>query len=454
MNRTRIFFSLVSIQCLTISISLLILTASALAVSGEQVIYRFQGGTDGYAPGAALLVYQGNLYGTTVEGGTVESCGGQTYINGCGTVFELTQANGAWTETVLYRFQGGNDGYAPGAALVADKEGNLYSTTSGGGTLNNGTIFELVRPAVPGGEWTHAVLYNFKGVPTENGLGDGSTPGGIVFDANGNLYGTTVWGGSCSGSQGLSYCYGSVFKLAPPSAPGAAWSESVIHRFGASGNSNPHGAVVLDADGNLYGTAYIGGTYGFGGVFEVSPPSGSGSAWKATALYDFNSTDGGAPNDSLIFDSAGNLYGTTLIGGTYNTGVAFELSPPTIAGAPWTETVLYNFGASGDGNSPLGNVILNSCGDLFGTTWEGGKDGQGTVFELAFPSSPGGEWTETIVHNFGVGSDGQQPRSGLVWGPNGALYGTASEGGSTTVSDNCMLDGYAWTCGAVYGVAP
>jgi uncharacterized repeat protein (TIGR03803 family) len=352
---------------------------------------------------------------------------------------------------VLYRFTGDSDGYAPNAPLVADKDGNLYGTTSGGGYQNNGTIFELKRPSSRGASWIHRVLYAFKGVPTGRGDGDGALPGPVVLDSAGNLYGTTDGGGFCTKFQGLVNCYGSAFELAAPSEPGGAWTESILYRFGTTGDSGPHGGVIFDGNGNLYATAYLGGAFGFGGVFALTPPSAPGSRWTEQTLFDFNSTDGGAPNDSLVFDGAGNLYGTALIGGASNAGVVFELTPPASAGDPWTETVLYSFQSSNDGNSPRANVIFDKSGNLFSTAWMGGDFRQGTAFELT--SSNGGEWTEKTLHNFGSGVDGQEPAGGLIWGHDGALYGTTMQGGSKPTAQ-CMLDHYAWSCGVVFRIEP
>lgn len=454
MNRTLNVFSLfVSKRSLAISISLIVLVGSAVAGSNEQVIYRFQGGSDGYNPSGDLLADSaGNLYGTTVEGGTGGSlCYNQ---NGCGTVFQLTppaHSGDPWVETVLYRFTGGSDGYYPTSALVADKNGNLYGTTADGGSRDNGTIYELRRPTSPGGAWTHRVLYAFQGVPGGRGDGDGSQPDGVVFGAAGNLYGATLWGGFCTKFDGMVNCSGSVFELAAPSEPGGAWTESVLYRFGALGDSNPHSGVIFDKNGNLYGTTYDGGAFA-GGVFELTPPSAPGSAWTETTIVDFNSIDGGAPNDSLVFDSAGNLYGTTLIGGAANMGAVIELTPPASPGGSWTETVLYSFQSSGDGNSPLANVIFDKSGNLYSTAWMGGDFNRGTVFQLTPPSN-GGEWTETTLHNFDSGvDDGQEPEGGLIWS-HGALYGTTTQGGSKP-SDQCMLDNYAWSCGVVFRIEP
>lgn len=458
MRRTALVFSpLVFAHSTSIFMLLFVFAATSTARAQEEVLYRFQGGTDGYFPSSTLLKDDaGNLYGTTVEGGSPGHC----ELVGCGTVFELTaptKAGDPWTETMLYRFKGDSDGEAPGAALVADSQGNLYSTTAAGGEHNQGTVFELQRPASPGEAWRHFVLYSFAGVPSGSGDGDGALPSGVVFDAAGNLYGTTDGGGFCNTSDGITNCFGSVFRLAPPSQPGAPWTETILHRFGPVGLNGPHASLILDGRGNLYGTTYVSGTSPYiGGVFRLSPPSAGESDWKLNTLFAFNLTDGGAPNGSLIFDHAGNLYGTTLIGGTSGYGIAFELSPPASGAGAWTETVLHDFLTNGDGNSPLANLIFDKQGNLYGTDWWGGEFGEynaGTVFQLTAPSSPGEEWTETTLHNFGSGDDGSEPRGGLIYGLDGALYGTASQGGGPKTS-NCILDGYAWTCGIVFAVKP
>lgn len=447
MTPTRNFFVPLSCRFLAISVFFTILIGSALGSSKEEVIYRFQGGLDGYDPQGALLVDKaGNLYGSTISGG-IRSC---SRNNGCGTVFQLVppaQSGGTWSKATLYRFLGGSDGYAPVAALIADQNGNLYGTTAEGGAHNFGTIFQLQPPSAPGGPWTHNVLYSFSGNPRGKGDGDGANPSGVVLDAVGNLYGTTNGGGFCqTPNEGGPICYGTVFKLAPPASQGAAWTESVLHRFAVNGDSNPHGGVILDKTGNLYGTAYLSSTYGFGGVFELIAPSAPDGGWTEVTLYDFKGSsagDAGTPNGSLLFDSAGCLYGTTLEGGGANMGAVFQLTPSTPG--EWTESVLYSFQASGDGNGPLANLIMDKSGNLFGTTWEGGSypDEGGIVFELNPPASSSANWTENILHIFGTGADGKQPDAGLVYGPDGAFYSTATTGGSTKDSSKCQLDGYA-----------
>jgi hypothetical protein len=285
---------------------------------------------------------------------------------------------GAWASgprtAVLYKFTGGPDGRSPGGQLIADHLGNLYGTTELGGTDDNGVVFELSPPAVKGGKWTETVLYRFKGGR------DGIAPNpGLVFDRAGNLYGTTFDGGNCR------YSCGVIFQLAPPLTPGGSWTETVLHAFG--GADHP---------------------------------------------------DGGAPTGSLVLDNAGNLYGTTELGGDVictngpgPCGVVFRLSPPQSQGDPWTETVLYNFKGIPDGQFPFGYLAINKRGNLFGTTTEGGTgactDGEGLTIGcgMAFELSSGknGTWTETVLYNFQASDSGSA--LDLLLAAEGASYAPA-----------------------------
>ena len=318
---------------------------STWAQTHEQVLHSFGNGMDGQFPYAGLIFdTSGNLYGTTNFGGTY------TF----GTVFELTPiAGGGWTEKVLYSFGNGTDGAYPEAGLIFDAVGNLYGTTYGGGTYGTGTVFELTPTG--GGSWTEKVLHNFN----DNGT-DGFYPyAGLIFDAAGNLYGTT--------SQGGTYGDGTVFELTP--AAGGVWTEKVLYSFNANGTDGtaPQAGLIFDAAGNLYGTTNQGGTYLSGTVFELTPAGGG--VWTETVLHNFNDngTDGAYPYAGLIFDGAGNLYGTTDGGGTYFGGTVFELTPA--AGGSWTEKVLHNFNPnSTDGYEPYAGLIFDAAGNLYGTT--------------------------------------------------------------------------------------
>lgn len=324
-------------------------------------------GGDGYFPAAGLIVdAAGNLYGTTLDGGT----------HHYGTVFELTpHANGKWTEKILHSFSNdGTDGKYPWAGLVLDAAGNLYGTTFEGGTFTIcvggcGTVFEL-SPA-ENGRWTENILLNFG-----SGYTTTYTPdfGPLIIDAAGNLYGTSGGGGT--------YGLGTAFELSP--SAGGAWTETTLHDFGGPGDGViPQGGLALDATGNLYGTTNEGGAYGDGTAFQLTP-AGAG-IWTETIMHSFEQTSGGGdgtlPRANLIVDSAGNVYGTAG-GGANIVGTVFELSPGI--GGSWTETILHNFQDNGtDGFTPGASLIFDSSGNLYGTTYYGGAKNGGTVFEIA-----------------------------------------------------------------------
>ncbi len=252
-----------------------------------------------------------------------------------------------------------------------------------------------------------------------NGRGGYLPDSRLILDAAGNLYGTAREGGFFGG--------GTVFELTPKT--GGGWISKTLHNFSGSGTdgNTPIASLVFDAAGNLYGTTLVGGVNGWGTVFELSPTTGG--AWTETVLHSFgadNSSDGQNPDSALLLHASGSnaasLYGTTEQGGTNNLGTVFQLSPSADGG--WTETVLHSFGSGTDGQLPSGGVIADSAGNLYGTTGEGGTYGDGTVFKL----TPAGE--ETVLHSFKPGNhDGVQPFGGLVMDPAGNLYGTTTGGG-------------------------
>ena len=260
------------------------------------------------------------------------------------------------------------------------------------------------------------VLYSFS----NNGT-NGFTPySSLVFDGSGNLYGTTAVGGE--------YGCGTVFELSPT---GTGWTETVIYSFQNNSKDGcmPYAGLIFDGAGNLYGTTYAGGGGGNGTVFEVSP-AGNGQ-WKEELLTAFAGSRGAYPIGGLTFDPAGNLYGTTVSGGngscTGGCGTVFQLTPA--AKGRWNETVLHTFaGAGEDGAWPYSAVIFDASGNLYGTTFAGGRHSSGTVFEL----TPGGNsrWSETVLYSFNNnGKDAMAPAAGLVFDGSGNLYGTASSGG-------------------------
>lgn len=315
------------------------------------------------------------------------------------TILALSAFTRAQTFSLLYQFKSGPGGANPYAGVIRDSSGNLYGTTYLDGAFAGGTVFKLT----PAGKET--ALYSFTGIG-----GDGAFPyyGSLVRDSAGNLYGTTFQGGIRDQFCGLG-C-GTVFKV------DSTGKETVLYSFTGTGGdgSLPFGGVVRDSSGNLYGMTWIGGRNGNGMVYSVAPDG------KETILYSFSGTpDGSDPYAGLIRDSAGNLYGTTPSGGSSYYGTVFELTPSG------TETILYNFTGGADGGFPESGVIRDSAGNLYGTTEIGGASGLGTVFKV----TAGG--TETVLYSFGGGTDGQNPAYGsLVRDKAGNLYGTTPSGGA------------------------
>jgi uncharacterized repeat protein (TIGR03803 family) len=401
------------IAVLAIFAASLFMTSTPAVAQAERVLYSFNNnGTDGYQPGGGLISdAAGNLYGTTFWGGTF----------GSGTVYELSHTQGGWRERVLHNFGSGKDGQVPEAGLILDAVGNLYGTTFAGGIYGYGTVFELTA----GGAWREKLLHSF------NNVGDGYNPeASLIFDAAGNIYGTTLSGGgsgSCMGGCGT------VFELT--SATGGGWKEQILHAFTGNGTDGaaPLAGLVFDSLGNLYGTTGSGGAYQSefdtgGTAFELTPAAGG--KWKETILHSFgNGLDGNGPVAGLIFDAAGNLYGTTnASGGVDNDGTVFKLSRSD--GGGWKETILHNFKLNGtDGDQPLGSVIFDAAGNLYGTTGIGGTYlYDGTVFELS-PSNTG-RWREAILHSFGNGTDGNFPTGNMIFDASGNLLGTTATGGA------------------------
>jgi uncharacterized repeat protein (TIGR03803 family) len=409
------------------------LSSSSRMHATETVIHSFTG-PDGAQPTAGLTPDgSGNYFGTTLGGGSTLRYG---------TVFELSPASGGgWTQTVLYNFTNGADGGQPAAGLVRDSSGNLYGTTSGGGGCTFGSgcgvVFKLSQS---GGVWTETVLYTFTGGA------DGGTPNGVILDASGNLFGTT--GGGGSGGNGV------VFELSPNS--NGTWTETVIHTFtgGTNGGRSPNGSLVFDSVGRLYGTTTFSGNGGGGLVFRLTP-NGTGG-WTAGFLHNFSGRqDGAVPNGGLVLDAAGHVYGTAQAGGNlticnrFGCGVVFRLSRK--AGGGWTETVIHTFSRGTDGGVPLAGLIMDSSGNLYGTTSVGGdpsvcggQGGCGVVFKLS-PGSTG--YTETVMYTFSGSTDGEFPGSPLFRDSSGNLFGTTFDGG--TLSD-CSGVG----CGVVFEVTP
>lgn len=371
-----------------------VLGMAAGAIQGVEaqtfsVVHSFAGASDGANPLNGLVADgSGNLYGTTSAGGTSYN----------GVVFKIDESG---VETVLHNFNGAPDGENPQGFLVGDKAGNLYGTTVGGGASGTGTVFRVT------GAGHETVLYSFTG------SSDGSAPeAGLVRDTAGNLYGTTPAGGA-NGN-------GTVFKLSRPTQPGAPWTEEVLYSFGTGADgATPVGGVIFDAAGNLYGTTSAGGTAGDGTIFQLTP---SESGWTENILHDFqNGDDGAVPYAGLISDKAGNFYGAATEGGTGGGGTVFELTP---ANGGWTFTPLYSIPGWGISGA-FRHVMMGPSGDLYGTSHCDGTYSAGTVYKLT-PAS--GSWEYTSLYVFTGGTDGLYSYSHLVVS-GGSFYGTTADGG-------------------------
>jgi uncharacterized repeat protein (TIGR03803 family) len=315
------------------------------------------------------------------------------------------------TETVLYSFAGSTaDGDLPYSGLIQGSDGNFYGTTFGGGKDYCGTVYKITPSGI------ETVLYSF-GVSSSK---DGCEPAGGLFQGgNGTFYGTTSFGGASGALQGG----GTAFTLT------SSGIESAWYSFtGGAGKSVdgqlPMSSLIQGSDGNFYGTAANGGTTGFGTVFKLTPTGAE------TVFYTFDSGAGGdgeLPMGSLIQASDGNFYGTTVDGGAYGAGTVFQLTPSG------TETVIYSFGNTGDGQNPRAGLIQASDGNFYGTTVNGGASGLGTVFQV----TPSG--AETMLYSFAGGSDGAYPVAALTQGSDGNLYGTTLSGGASSMGTIFMI---------------
>ncbi|MEN9390749.1 MAG: hypothetical protein RL017_46 [Pseudomonadota bacterium] len=355
----------------------------------EKVLYNLQGGSGGaYIYSGLISATDGNFYGTTDSGGEY----------GFGTIFNLTPHG---KQQVLYSFKGANDGMNPDASLVQGADGDLYGTTTGGGSSSFcdggcGTVFKIT----PQGAKT--ILYNFQGGS------DGTVPdAGLIQGQDGNFYGATTTGGDVNCNDGLG-C-GTIFKITPQG------QETVLYSFHwKTDGAFPLSTLIYGNDGNLYGTTEWGGNKNLGNVFKITTQG------QETVLYSFQiGGDGSNPEGSLVQDSDGNLYGTTVTGGDSGNGVVFKITPQG------QETILHKFEQNQtDGVSPRSGLIQGMDGAFYGTTFGGGKDNSGVVFKI----TPQGQ--ETILHTFKENQiDVQYPHAALTQDSKGNLYGTSFGGG-------------------------
>jgi uncharacterized repeat protein (TIGR03803 family) len=389
-----------------LAVTLFVTDASAGTI---KVLHEFTI-NEGYQPNGLTFDAAGNLYGTTTYGGGSDMC--ITGVSsGCGTVFELIPTgDGRWEKKTLFVFNGWSTGDWPAAPVTFDSAGNLYGTFEI--QAGTGGVFELSPTAK--GPWRETLVC---GLDYE----EGNMPKApVVFDAAGNIYSTAFNGG-----EGPSN--GSVFEMTPTGT--GACAETTLQIFYGDTGSFLYDSVIFDARGNLYGTAYQNSDiFSLGTVFELTPnPNGT---WTETTLYTFNTLqdDAGGANPfdqrGLIFDSAGNLYGTTQNGGHFGMGTVFELSPT--ANGSWKRKVLHHFHGP-DGSGPTAGVIFDAAGNLYGETFSGGPDNDGVVFELK--PIGGGNWSEALLKSFN-GHDGIGPWQGLIVDAAGNLYGTTQAGGT------------------------
>jgi uncharacterized repeat protein (TIGR03803 family) len=377
----------------------------ARATSTTTVIYSFAGDEDGEYPSTDLVMDKaGNFYGTSVQGGDF----------GGGTVFQLSRSGNTWVHTVLYSFMAGADGGQPYGGVTLDPEGNLYGTGvvggSGGTCVEDGcgVVYKLTNN---GGTWTESVIHDFTG--GDDGYGPGSP---VTLDKKGAIYGMTPTGGA--------YGLGVIYQLKLDR--NGQWRLDVIHAFtgGNDGGSGSAGRLLLDGHGNVYGVATVGGAHGSGTAFKLTR---SHNKWRFRTLYAFKGMpDAGFPYGGLTFDGSGNLYGTTYYDGANDLGSVYELSYDN---GVWTESVLYSFVGGSDGSNSISSLVFDDAGNLYGTTSEGGAPGCscGTVFKL---SNSDGKWTETVAYAFTGVPDGAFAYNGLVSDEAGNFYGTTVHGGA------------------------
>jgi uncharacterized repeat protein (TIGR03803 family) len=341
-------------------------------------------------------------------------------------------AQAAAEKTVIHSFNGAN-GSSPYAGLIQGTDGALYGTTASGGSSGNGTVFRLTPPATEGGAWVETILYSFTGTN-----GDGSDPTApVIFGHTGELYGTTQMGGRAG--------VGTVFALKPPQTGGGSWEERVLYSFtGAGGDGVYPNSLIEGFQGELYGTTVYGGNGGLGTIFELEAPATGGEPWTETVLFSGTSSANFISN--LVLGHRGELYGLSFYGGAY-AGTFFSLMPPSTPTGSWEFKLLYSFGAFRyDAVYPI-NLIRSPRANFFGVSEPGGTENVGTVFELIAPESPGGVWTENVLHSFSFNtSDGAYP-VGVANGPNGELFGLTANGGGGVCGEN-------FGCGTVFSLVP
>lgn len=382
------------------------------------VLYSFGFPPDGTDPMSGVVMdAQGSLYGTASVGG----------VSNNGLVYELSPPavpGALWNETILRRFSG-PDGSIPECRLVLSSDGSLFGTTLNGGVFNAGAAFQLVPPKSAGDPWSERLLHSFGG-PHAGGL----NPNQGLLAGKSAFFGVT-FGGGTDGK-------GTVFLLSQSTSPAGGWTETTLHSFhGGNDGAFPSSELMMDSAGNLYGTTTLGGASDLGTVFQLHPPSAPGREWHESVLHAFSGADGSSPAGRLQLGTNGVVYGTASGGGTLQGGAVFQLNPPAKAGADWTYSVLYNFTGGRDGGSPMAGVSLDATGRLYGAAAHGGQFTGGGIFRLDPPPAPGGSWTYSLLHSFSH-LEGFVPESRLTLTSHG-IFGTASEGGEFGIGSVFVL---------------
>jgi uncharacterized repeat protein (TIGR03803 family) len=329
------------------------------------------------------------------------------------------------TLTTLYNFTGGSDGFFPLAGVVIGSGGVLYGTTYSLGFGKSTNTGTAFSLTPPASAGGTWTQATIQEFTGDNGL----YPGGILaIGGGGVLYGT------CSAGGAGGTLYGTAFSLTPPASPGGGWIGAVLYSFASGYGHEPVAGIAIGIGGVLYGT-----TSSYATVYALVPPASSGGAWTEHDVHTFTPSLATNPEGGVVIGKDGVLYGTTGLGGgggsdcsPHGCGTVFSLTPSATPGGAWTETVLHSFTDDGgsDGAYPDAGVVIDGSGVLYGTTQGGGTTGYGTVFSLTPPSSPGGAWTETILYNFSGGSDGAHPVASVAVGRGGVLYGTTPGGGT------------------------
>jgi len=385
-----------------------------------------------------LYSFGRNELGYQPEAGVTVSPGGELFgttnfggISGLGVVYELAppaMAGGPWTYTPIHSFNPQNgEAEAPAGTVPAIGPGGLLYGVTVSGVQDDGVVYRLAPAPSGDGPWHQNTLLAFTGTPS-------TAPGGdepdctLSIGPQGTLYGTATLGGAFSN--------GVVFRLMPPSMQGGTWTEQVLYSFdwAAGDGEAPRGPLASGTGGAIYGVTQYGGI-SFGTVFQLLPPQSQGGLWTESLLHVFTGgSDSSYPN-GVILGPGGVLYGTvagvTHLETASASGTVFQLTPPGTPGGAWTETILHSFAGgtrNPDGSVPDSAPVLGPNGELYGTTYAGGTHGVGTIYELVPPSVPGGEWTEVILYNFTDGPDGGEPNA-VAFGPDGNLYGTTLIGG-------------------------